>query len=219
MAEKKNKSIIDTEDVRPAHTAQQGGAVSIEHDHEHSDVDIRAIIRYGVILLISLVVVHAILFGLWLLLEHRSERADAKLERSPVADSVMNFAGPRLQSDPARDMALFHQQEDSALNNYRLIDKGTGVVQLPIGQAIDMIAGQGLPTRTQPYTPELAPKEQDGGRYRPMVNPGMPSQIPGNLPSRDSAGAGRANGGSQPALPNGAESNGAGSGASAPAGH
>src|SRR6476619_6637563 len=103
MAEKKGKSIIDTEDVRPTHTAQQAGAVSAVHEHEHSDVDIRAIVRYGVILLVSLVVVHAILYGVWGLLEHRSERADAKLERSPVADSIMNFVGPRLQSDPARD--------------------------------------------------------------------------------------------------------------------
>src|SRR5437016_3257902 len=132
----KNKTVIDKEDVRPTETMPSATVSTQVHEHEHSDVDIRAIIKYSVILLGSLALVQLVLWGLFRVLEARSERADEKVAVSPVVDTMPLFKGPRLQPDPAGEMMAFRKMEDSALSNYSMIDKGTGTVRLPIDQAM-----------------------------------------------------------------------------------
>ncbi|MBV8889159.1 MAG: hypothetical protein JO305_05765 [Alphaproteobacteria bacterium] len=52
--------------------------------------------------------------------------------------------GPRLQTDPAQDLARFRAEEDRRLDRYYWIDREKGIVHIPIGQAIEKALARGL---------------------------------------------------------------------------
>lgn len=52
---------------------------------------------------------------------------------------------PRLQTDPAEDLARFRADEEKRLNTYYWIDKEKGIVHIPIAQAMKEIAAKGIP--------------------------------------------------------------------------
>jgi hypothetical protein len=51
---------------------------------------------------------------------------------------------PRLQLDPAEDLARFRADVERRLNTYYWIDKKNGVVHIPIAQAMKEVAAKGL---------------------------------------------------------------------------
>jgi hypothetical protein len=51
---------------------------------------------------------------------------------------------PRLQTDPPEDLAQFLVDEDKRLNTYYWIDKQKGIVHIPIKQAIQELAEEGI---------------------------------------------------------------------------
>lgn len=51
---------------------------------------------------------------------------------------------PRLQTDPSEDLARFLVDEDRRLNTYYWIDKKTGIVHIPIEQAMRKLAEEGI---------------------------------------------------------------------------
>ena len=51
---------------------------------------------------------------------------------------------PRLQVDPAQDLAKFRAGEDQRLNSYYWVDKQKGIVHIPIEQAMKKLAKQGI---------------------------------------------------------------------------
>jgi hypothetical protein len=51
---------------------------------------------------------------------------------------------PRLQTDPPEDLAQFLVDEDKRLNTYYWIDKNKGIVHIPIEQAMQELAGEGI---------------------------------------------------------------------------
>ena len=52
---------------------------------------------------------------------------------------------PRLEIDPAKQLAAFRAQEASDLSSYHWIDKQKGIVHIPIEQAMQKLAKQGIP--------------------------------------------------------------------------
>jgi len=54
---------------------------------------------------------------------------------------------PRLQVDPARDLAGLRAQEDSLLNGAGWVDEKTGIAHIPIDQAMSLLERRGLPAR------------------------------------------------------------------------
>lgn len=52
---------------------------------------------------------------------------------------------PRLQTDPAADLARFRAEQDKRLNTYYWIDKEKGIVHIPIAQAVKKLAATGIP--------------------------------------------------------------------------
>jgi hypothetical protein len=51
---------------------------------------------------------------------------------------------PRLQIDPSEDLARFLVDEEKRLNTYYWIDKGKGIVHIPIAQAMQELAEEGI---------------------------------------------------------------------------
>ncbi len=51
---------------------------------------------------------------------------------------------PRLQTDPSEDLAKFLADEDKRLNTYYWIDQKKGIVHIPIEQAMQALAEEGI---------------------------------------------------------------------------
>lgn len=62
------------------------------------------------------------------------------VSRKPVTEPP----APRLQIDPAHDLATFRADKERKLNSYYWIDKKNGVVHIPIEQAMEKIVKSGL---------------------------------------------------------------------------
>jgi hypothetical protein len=54
---------------------------------------------------------------------------------------------PRLQTSPTSDLQQLLDSQNAKLNSYGWIDKGTGVIRIPIERAMDLLAQRGLPER------------------------------------------------------------------------
>lgn len=55
------------------------------------------------------------------------------------------YPTPRLQTDPAADLKRFLAGELSRLNSVGWVDKGSGIVHIPIDEAMRRVAAQGIP--------------------------------------------------------------------------
>ena len=64
----------------------------------------------------------------------------------PVADPP----GPRLQVNPAADLAAFRQSETAQLTQYAWTDRAAGRVRIPIARALALTAQRGLPGWRKP---------------------------------------------------------------------
>jgi len=131
----------------------------MHHGVEYEDRDLggRAIIAF----LVVLVVVTAMLcLGVWGYFEygimpaHRNPAAQANPEysdaRKPFVTPEERFPKPALQTDDVSDMDSYRNQSAHRLSTYGYADPKTGVVHIPIDQAMEQIAKQGLPVRPAP---------------------------------------------------------------------
>lgn len=146
MAEKRQdeKNIFQAENVIVRKTMPQGGDVpSIGHVHEERDVPIASLTKAAIYLVVFTGLICLGLWGLFEFYAAQSERADPQL--SPLAEKRMP-PGPRLQSNAARDMALFRRREDSALATAAQLNDGTR--RISVEEAKTMIAERGLPQFT-----------------------------------------------------------------------
>lgn len=132
--------------------------------YEHQDLSARGIIGFLVGLIVTVALIHLIVYGLYKFM------ASEKLVSTPRSagiitpnkilpqgqDPVLRFPQPVLQPDPAADLDKFRATNEQQLNTYGYVDQGKGVVHIPIERAIDIVAQQGLPTRQQPQLPPHA---------------------------------------------------------------
>lgn len=51
---------------------------------------------------------------------------------------------PRLQTNPAEDLAKFRHEKEKRLNGYYWVDRKNGIVHIPIEQAMRKLAEQGI---------------------------------------------------------------------------
>ena len=82
---------------------------------------------------------------------------------------VARMPQPRLQTDDARDLAVMREAEDVYLNEYFVIDKNSGKVNIPIQAAMSAVVQKGLPAmQPQPGIP-LPPTAESTGIVRPSI--------------------------------------------------
>ena len=114
--------------------------------HERSDVDIRAILRFGVALTLTAVVIHLALY--WLL-EQYENGAPRSAPVVSAPDAEEQTPAPRLQIAPRRNLAEMRAAEERKLTTYGWVDKEKQTVRIPIGRAMELLAEPGLPARKQ----------------------------------------------------------------------
>lgn len=61
------------------------------------------------------------------------------------AGTTGSEADPALQRSPATDLIAFRKQEDQELRKLAWIDRNAGIARIPMGDAMKLIAAQGLP--------------------------------------------------------------------------
>jgi hypothetical protein len=119
-----------------------------ENRHERSDVDTRAVGKFGIALVLLCIVSLAVVLGLFRYF------FTVDVGRNPVPPSQNAGARvppqPQLEKTPVLDLQRMVQEEDQVLNSYGWVDGRNGIVRIPIDRAIDLLAQRGLPSRPQP---------------------------------------------------------------------
>ena len=144
--------------------------------HEHSDANVWIIVKFGLWLAISAIVISAgmgLLFGLFV---KQSEETNPQFPLA-VGKEQRLPAGPRLQAFPANEFVDFRTHEEAILKNYGWVNKEAGVVRMPIADAMRLAVERGLPARapasavpagkpadTQETTPGMMPADSSAGR-------------------------------------------------------
>ena len=117
--------------------------------HETSDVSIRAILGFGLALLVAAAAIHVAIWMLFMFFDRRDTPHAA--HQFPLAAGQENRVPPepRLQTNPRQDLHDLRAQEDDILGSYGWVDKNAGVARIPIGEAMKKVVERGLPARQQ----------------------------------------------------------------------
>ncbi len=115
---------------------------------ELHDADPRVILKFGVGLAVSTILI--VLFLAWLfgVLARRDVTRTQPI--SAVSEPVREPPAPRLQVNPYGDVETMRRHEQEVLSTYGWVDKNAGVVRIPIERAMDLVAQRGLPPATAP---------------------------------------------------------------------
>jgi hypothetical protein len=115
--------------------------------HEPSDLKPRSIALFAAALALAIVAVLAV--SRWLFEYAAFRQAKQQVAASPLAHTREATPEPRLQLQGAKELQEMRKAEDAVLNSYGWIDKGSGVVRIPVDRAIEVLAEKGLPARQE----------------------------------------------------------------------
>ena len=123
-----------------------------EVHHEGSDVNVRAILGFGAGLLVAAVLIHFIVWLLFLYLSGRDATRDAADYPLAAGQATRVPPEPRLQTTPREDLRALRAREEEILSSYGWVDKTTGIVRIPIDEAMKLTLQRGLPARAAAET-------------------------------------------------------------------
>ena len=132
------------------HAGPHGSLENVDTHHEESDINVRAIIWFVVVLGSIVLAINVSMWGMFRVLQH-FERTN-----EPYVTPLARPAGetppePRLQTTPWTDLHTFRADQQQYLDGYGWVDEKLGVARIPIGKAKEMLLQRGIPVR-----PELA---------------------------------------------------------------
>src|SRR6476661_4607224 len=118
--------------------------------HEHSDINVRAIVWFVVTLTATVVAVQIAMDVMFRVLDKIEVNNDPYV--SPLAApaaTVSDFPAPSLQTTPWTDLKELRAQEFSYLHSYGWIDEKAGVARLPIDKAKALLLQRGMAVRPE----------------------------------------------------------------------
>ncbi len=115
--------------------------------HEESDVNVRAILRFGAGLFAVALVVHVFLWWLLGVYDRQHERAQTQVYPMAAGQQDRLPPFPRFQANPQQELRELRAKQRALLDGYGWVDKEIGVARIPIEEAMKMVVGRGLPTR------------------------------------------------------------------------
>jgi len=143
--------------------------------HEESDINVRAIVWFVVVLALIVVAVDIAMWGMFRGLNYLEAKNDTVV--SPLALPARGKSEPPpgpapLQTTPWVDLKAFRAAQTAHLHGYAWVDEPSGVARVPIDKAKEMLLKKGIRVR-----PELADEaegthvaaggESNGGRTLP----------------------------------------------------
>lgn len=131
--------------------------------HRFADANIRGIVLATIALLAVMALVHLVLA--WIYLLYRSQQRERDLPPPPMAQPAHPPPAPTLQVNPPGDMARLRQAQEALLHSYGWVDRGSGVVRIPIDQAMALAAqGRRAGAGERPAGTQPAPAEKEEAR-------------------------------------------------------
>jgi hypothetical protein len=121
-----------------------------EVHHEESDVNFRAILGFGVGLIVVALVIHVMMWVLLGYFEAREGQQGPRMYPLAVGQENRLPPEPRLQTNPREDLAELRAREDALLHTYGWVDRNAGIVRIPIETAMKVTLERGLPSRQEP---------------------------------------------------------------------
>jgi hypothetical protein len=117
----------------------------VESKHETRDFSFRTIALFAASLILVLAIVS---IGL-LVLFSALATGQAKSDVLPSMVTPQLPPKPRLEVEPGGDLQVLRATEDKQLSTYGWVDRKRGTVHIPIDQAMQLLAKQGLPLSSQ----------------------------------------------------------------------
>jgi hypothetical protein len=156
---------MTVEDVFP-----QGHVDGSRRGHEPNAIGVRGIIICSIALVVTGVAVESV-FGLVMKHFADQEQRLASLYPSRIAIDVDRFPTPRLQENPATELARMRAEEQRRVDSYGWVDRKAGIAHIPVERAMDILAKTGLPK-------VAAPAPVAGVPPRTFIPPGTKREEP-----------------------------------------
>lgn len=143
-----------------------------ETPHWDSEINVGQLLAFGV----GLVVLGALSAAgvYWFQAGTQGGLAADDSPASPIQRVVADpRVGPQLQMNPDLDLALMRDSNRAALGSWGWVDRGSGVVRMPIDEAIEWVASHGIEAATAAVAGRAAPEL--GAADASGAAPGEPS--------------------------------------------
>lgn len=165
-----------------------GNLENADTTHESSDINVRAVIWFAVVLTVIVLAIDLAMWGLFKVLHNYEVRNDPYV--TPLAAPVETLPTqpqPALQLTPWVDMKQFRAEQDAHMSSYGWVDEKTGVARIPIAKAKELLLQRGIPVRPELADPSLgtnraATGDSSGGRSLPSGTPTPPAAAPEPAP-------------------------------------
>lgn len=197
---------------------------NIDVAHEHTDINVRAIIGAALGLAAITAAVFILVGGMFRLLDRQGRENDPPVSPLAVEPSKMpthvagpapfgTAPGPQLLTNEPAVLQQHRATEDSQLSGYGWTNEQAGVARMPIAEAKKLLATRGLPTRadggSDPALGTVRPATADASSGRTANGPPRGAGLPpvGEAPAQQAPapGHGPAQPGHAPAKPGGHE--------------
>ena len=170
-------------------------------DHEHRDVNIKAVIGSAIILTVVALGAQLAMWLLFGVFESQAAARDPQLSplQAPAVQMPPNtrespvfnpsVGGPQLLTDEPQGLANVRGSEQKRLQGYGWVNQAGGVAYIPIEEAKKLLKERGLPVREGgAVAPDLGTRlpahgEATGGRVITVPAPGGPSATPEAAPA------------------------------------
>jgi hypothetical protein len=146
------------------------GPTPDDAEYEHTDIEPSIAAKFAVWLGVALLISIAIVYGTFWLFEGQEKNANRAAQIFPLAAGQTRAPqGPRLQTQPFKDIYQLRDAEHEKLTTYGWVDQGTGVVRIPIEDALRIMSERGAAAPSPPTPNGLNQVTQDSSSGRTAV--------------------------------------------------
>ena len=139
-------------------------------EHEHTDIEPTIASKFAVWLAVAMVLSAGIVYGTFWFFEAQESDASRAAQTFPLAaGQVRQPQGPRLQTQPFKDIYQLRQGERERLTTYGWVDQGAGVVRIPIEDALRIMSERGMVTSSPKAPAGLNEVVQDSSSGRTVA--------------------------------------------------
>jgi hypothetical protein len=119
------------------------------------ELDLKAIVGFAVGLVLFTTAASGLLWYFAKFLRGHEEAKDPPPPALTSARAPFSPPLPRLQTDPARDIAELRAAEDAVLDSYGWVDRESAVARIPIERAISLMVGDAGPAAAVAAAPAV----------------------------------------------------------------
>jgi hypothetical protein len=120
-------------------------AESLARHYEQDDVNVRGIVRFGIVIAVAAVAagtVLAIVLRWW-----TNGPLSVQIQVPPALVTPPAVPGPGLDAAPETNLGSYLAKEHKRLDTYGWVDREAGIVHIPIEDAMRRLVQQGVPAR------------------------------------------------------------------------